>query len=242
MKNWLVCFLSLGFLGLIPNVALGQISKRDLTGFWVANNRDSLFYKSDSITFYQGDNIFSTSENCSVLTWDIERNDLTTRLSDICEEPKMVANFLGSEKIKIHKTDYGQVLTWISNKKEIDRFKVLNLKKTSTDSEKDEITSLSLLRFDKLRDEELLKHVDSLIYRVLNYKPDEERESPDPLIILNGVVLPDKKLLTYFRLVELIDISVLNSNQVSELFPHRLTNGIILITVSEKRFQDALKK
>lgn len=117
------------------------------------------------------------------------------------------------------------------------------------------------MRFDKLTDNKLYNYVDSLAKKVVRDNFNEHLDESnsisvdttlsnlsnkeiieiEPLIIINGYVVKDKKLLKELLLVETSDISFLTSRQTAAIYGKSL-NGIIVIRTSEKRFKQVWKK
>lgn len=252
MKNKII--LTLTFLFLI-NFSFSQIKKKDLKGVW--KTKKDLFYKADTIKFYKKIN------SCHQIVWIIEKRKFKSFESSLCSEPTKNSVSVGIEKIKLKKKDYGQIIELYQNSILTDKFRIVELNKTS----------LKLMRFDKLSEQKLYKYVDSLIFKVLKYKPKLDTLSkndsikkitvpnkrhktddyimrcpstiignPEPLIIINGYSIKNKNILKELLLVETYFIKNFTKIEAVALGGSKAINGLIIIKTSENRFKKLLKK
>ena len=156
------------------------------------------------------------------------------------------------EKIKLRKKDFGQIIELYQNGKLADKFRIIELQKSNN-------SVLKLMRFDKLSDHKLYKYVDSLIYKVLKYKPrkaDNKKKvainvhrgcavsigNPEPPIVINGIPVKNRNILKELLLVETYAIRYLTKIDAVALYGTKAINGVIIIKTSEKRFKKVLKK
>jgi len=235
----------------------GQIKKSELNGKWITYNDNHLFQLSDTINFYKS-KFFDSTKSCNQLIWEIKNRKLKTKRVHNCSEPRRVILF--NEKIKIKKTDFGQVLKIYFDKNLIDKFRVISNNKQI----KRNIKQLDLMKFDKLADKKLYKYVDSLIFKVLKYKIDRTEnenfrtqrstsnpnvkirdgynENPEPLIVVNGHPIENRSILKNLLLVETYNIAYLTKEKSAYLYGTRAINGVIIMNTSEKRFKKIRKK
>lgn len=241
--------LTLGFL-LLSNFSFSQIKKRELNGIWKTDNE--LFSKNNTIKFYRN------LRSCHQTWWTFEKRNFKTNELNICTEPPRISGIVGKEKLKFRKTDFGQVIEYYQNGNLTDKFRIIEL----IENNKPE---LKLMRFDKLTEQKLYKYVDSLVFKVLNYKIDETENSygviisdsnpnvkikirdggignPEPLIIVNGRPLENREPLRELLLVETYTIKYLTKEQSASIYGSRGVNGVILLLTSEKRFNKTWKK
>jgi len=243
--------LTLGFF-LLTNFSFSQIKKKDLNGIWKTDIE--LFSKTDTIKFYRN------LKSCYQTWWTFEKRNFKTNELNICTEPPRISGIVGAEKLKFRKTDFGQLIEYYQNDNLTDKFRIIELVEKSE-------PELKLMRFDKLTEQKLYKYVDSLIYKVLKYKPelkisenisellnpngnpnvkikvrDGGNGNPEPLIVLNGRPLENRELLKELLLVETYAIKYLTKEQSASIYGSRAINGVILLLTSEKRFKKIWKK
>jgi len=239
--------LTLGFL-LLTNFSFSQIKKKELSGIWKTNSE--LFFKTDTIKFYP--NI----KDCYQTKWTIEKRKFKTNELNVCKEPTRISGIINKEKLKLRKTDFGQILKYYHDKTLIAEYRIVELNKNKG-------SELKLMQFDKLTEQKLYKYVDSLIHKVLKYKPSKKsiendnvlisdsnqhakitirNNNPEPLIVVNGYPLIDKKPLRELLLVETYGIKYIKKEQSISLYGSLAINGIIILQTSEKRFKAVRKK
>ena len=245
----IVLILSFFFL---TNFSFSQIKKRDLNGIWKTENDNKLFSETDTIKFYR--NI----KSCNQTKWTIENRSFKTNELNICTEPPQISGIVGKEKIKLKKKDFGQIIEYYQDKNLTDKFRIVELNKKNE-------PELKLIRFDKLTEQKLYKYVDSLIFKVLKYKPELDISeninvlfsngnpnvkvrirdggigNPEPLIVVNGYPI-ENKILKELLLVETYNIKYLTKEQSASIYRTRAINGVILLNTSEKRFKKVRKK
>ena len=235
---------------LLTNFCFSQIKKKDLNGIWKTNTE--LFSKADTIKFYP--NI----KDCHQTKWTIEKRKFKTNELNICTEPPRISGIVGKEKIKLRKTDFGQVIEYHQNGILADKFRIVELKEQNSQE-------LKLMRFDKLSEQKVYKYVDSLVFKVLNYNPDSTANNYgvkisesnqnvkikirdggignlEPLVVVNGRPLQNREPLKELLLVETYAIKYLTKEQSASIYGSRAINGVILLLTSEKRFKKILKK
>ncbi|WP_310993139.1 Plug domain-containing protein [Aequorivita marina] len=235
---------------LLTNFSFSQIKKKDLNGIWKTNTE--LFSKADTIKFYP--NI----KDCHQTKWTIEKRKFKTNELNICTEPPRISGIVGKEKIKLRKTDFGQVIEYHQNGILADKFRIVELKEQNSQE-------LKLMRFDKLSEQKVYKYVDSLVFKVLNYNPDSTANNygvkisdsnpnvkikirdggignPEPLVVVNGRPLQNREPLKELLLVETYAIKYLTKEQSASIYGSRAINGVILLLTSEKRFKKIWKK
>jgi hypothetical protein len=245
-----IIVLTLGFF-FLTNFSFSQIKKRDLNGIWKTENDNKLFSKTDTIKFYR--NI----KSCYQTKWTIEKRGFKTTELNICTEPPRISGLVGKEKLKLRKRDFGQILEYYLNENLIDKYRIIELNKSE----------FKLMRFDKLSEQKLYKYVDSLILKVLKYNPkadgsknkygvqisdsnpnvkikirDGGNGNPEPLLVVNGYPLENRKPLKELLLVETYNIKYLTKEQSASIYGTRAINGVILLNTSEKRFKKVRKK
>lgn len=265
MKN-LLLIISLAILNTVTFEAFGQIKRTQLQGDWKTNNQDSLYYKSDSVKFYLGINHWLDIEACNLVIWSTKKGKFRFINSYICSEPGRVNWLNVKEKLKLTKTDYGQILELKRANSVIERFKILDFQITYADRYPHETKELTILRFDKLEDQKLYNYIDSLVYQVLNHEPDAvdstavniitqgaaaiaskiiirdaEPKNPKPLLVINGILVQQNEILREFLFVEAITIKYLTKEQSASIYGYRAINGVIILQVSNKKFKKVWK-
>ena len=238
------------YIFLLTNLCFSQIKKKDLNGIWKTNTE--LFSKADTIKFY------SNIKDCYQTKWTIEKRKFKTNELNICTEPPRISGIVGKEKIKLRKTDFGQVIEYYQNGILADKFRIVELEEQNSQD-------LKLMRFDKLSEQKVYKYVDSLVFKVLNYNPDSTANNygvkisdfnpnvkikirdggignPEPLVVVNGRPLQNREPLKELMLVETYAIKYLTKEKSASLYGSRAINGVILLLTSEKRFKKILKK
>ena len=151
--------LTLGFF-LLTNFSFSQIKKKDLNGIWKTDIE--LFSKTDTIKFYRN------LKSCYQTWWTFEKRNFKTNELNICAEPPRISGIVGTEKLKLRKTDFGQLMEYYQNDNLTDKFRIIELVEKSE-------PELKLMRFDKLTEQKLYKYVDSLIYKVLKSVVSDKR-------------------------------------------------------------------
>ena len=61
--------------------------------------------------------------------------------------------------------------------------------------------------------------------------------NPEPLIVINGYIVENKEILRRFRFVETIEIRCLKKDDLKFIYGTRALNGVIVISLSKKRFK-----
>ena len=256
----LACFISTLNLS-------AQIKRTDLEDDWQTNNKDSLYYKADSIEFHLDINHWINIETCDIVNWRTEKGNFKFIETYLCTEPGRERWSTYKEKVLLKNRDFGQVIQLKRNGELFDQFKVIELTESRVDRYPFDIKRLTVLRFDKLNDQKLYNYVDSLVYQVLKYKPEEidsttinlitegaaattakitirdgYNSNPKPLLVMNGHVVEHYELLKLFLFVEANDIQYLTREQATSIYGSRAINGVILVVISDKKFKKVWKK
>ena len=235
---------------LFSSTVFGQIKKKDILGEWHAKNDDSLYYKSDTITFFQNYNYFLNNGSKQLILWTINKKYFTIQDMFLTEPTRV---FVSDDiyNLQLKKTDFGQLIEARLNKKIHERYKIIEYLGHE----------MKVMRFDDLSEQKLFNRVNFLIHNVLNYDSlnvdstyqdiikntksnnvkirirDGYDPNPEPLIVLNGYPIEDKEFLKRFRLVETIEIKCLKKDDLKFLYGTRAINGVIIISISNKRFK-----
>jgi hypothetical protein len=186
----------------------------------------------------------------------------TFKLSEVnlCSAKSKVTTHFAKEKIKIRKTDFGQIIEYYQDKKEIDKFRIIRLQNNG-------FKEFTVIRFDKLIDQKLYKYVDSLIFKSLKYNPesyeslnnsgvkiadgnpnvkitirDGENKNLEPLIVVNGYSLRNKEILKEILLAETYGITYITKEKSASIYGNRAVNGVIILQTSERKFKTIRKK
>ncbi len=246
---------------LFYSVVLGQVSRKEITGIWLASNNNSLYYQADTLRFYKNLERFEDANVCKIKRWSIWKNSFEIEDVHICSEPLKITSTIEKEILKMTKEDYGLIISVESEGKLMDKFKIVDVYETLLIGHPHQLNELRLMRFDNLQEQKLYKYVDSLIYKVIKYDStfvdstylmnlDSKANAslkmrtelgyepnPQPIILLNGYVLNNKEILKSFRLVEAIDIKCLTAEQTVSIYGYHALNGVIVIVISNKRFK-----
>ncbi|CAL2076325.1 hypothetical protein [Tenacibaculum sp. 190524A05c] len=250
--------LTLGFL-LLTNFCFSQIKKKELDGEWYSDNDFGQYYKNDTIRFSSRiTNTKQEKRDCEQIKWEKENRTFQLIEVNICTARAKVTEVFSKQKMKLRKTDFGQIIEYYQDKKIVDKFRILELNK-------DVQSELILMRYDKLSEQKLYKHVDSLVFKVLNYNPNSTDNNygvkisdsnpnvkikirdggignPEPLIIVNGRPLKNREPLKELLLVETYAIKYLTKEKSANIYGTRAINGVVLLLTSEKRFKKIWKK
>ncbi len=250
--------LTLGFL-LLTNLCFSQIKNKELDGEWYSDNDFGQYYKNDTIRFTSRiKNPKQEKRDCEQIKWEKENRAFKLTEVNICTARAKVTKGFSTQKIKIRKMDFGQVIEYYQDKKIADKFRIIELNK-------DVKSELKLMRFDKLSKHKVYKYVDSLVFKVLNYNPDSTANNykvkisdtnpnviikirdggignPEPLVVVNGRPLQNREPLKELLLVETYAIKYLTKEQSASIYGSRAINGVILLLTSEKRFKRIWEK
>lgn len=253
-----VTALTLGFL-LLTNFCFSQIKNKELDGEWYSDNDFGQYYKNDTIRFTSRiKNPKQEKRDCEQIKWEKENRTFKLTEVNICTARAKATKGFSTQKIKIRKTDFGQIIEYYQDKKIAVKFRIIELNK-------DVKSELKLMRFDKLSEQKVYKYVDSLIFKVLNYNADSTNNNygvkisdsnpnvkikirdggignPEPLVIVNGRPLQDRELLKELLLVETYAIKYLTKEQSASIYGSRAINGVILLLTSENKFKKIWKK
>jgi len=248
-----LCFL------LLSIISFSQIRKKDLIGEWYSENELTDNKINDTIVFNQIPKIID-NKKCEFIKWKIENKTFKLSKVNLCSAKEKVATHYTKEKIKIYKTDFGQIIEYYQDKKQTDKFRIFRIQNNG-------FKELIIIRFDKLTDQKLYKYVDSLIFKVLKYKPDSDENSTnygvkiadgnpnvkirirdgenrnlEPLIVVNGYPIKNKEILKKILLAETYGITYLTKEKSASLYGYKAVNGVIILQTSEKKFKTIRKK
>ena len=250
--------ITLGFF-LLTNLTFSQIKKKELDGEWYSDNDFGQYYKNDTIRFTSRiENRVEEKRDCEQIKWEKENRNFRLIEVNICTAKAKITKGFSTQKIKLRKKDFGQTIEYYQDKKIVDKFRIIELKK-------DIRSELILMRFDKLSEKKVYKYVDSLVFKVLNYNPDStdndygvkiSDSNPnvkikirdggignlEPLVVVNRRPLQNRELLKELLLVETYSIKYLTKKQSARIYGSRAINGVILLLTSEKRFKKIWKK
>ena len=129
----------------IANIANGQIKRADLYGDWQTNNKDSLYYKSDTIEFIQDINHFYNAHTCDLVILRISESDFKFINSFICIEPGRESWTNGEQSIEVKKINGKQIIE-IKMSNMTERFDILNYVKQNIERYPWDIKILKLRR------------------------------------------------------------------------------------------------
>lgn len=251
-----IILLTLSFL-FLTNLSYSQTKKKELIGEWYSENHFGQYFKNDTIQFTR------TAKNldkklCEFIKWDLGKRTFKISEVNICTTRVNETESFDKEKIKLRKTDFGQVIEHYQGKNLIEKFRIIELE-NNNDAE------LKVMRFDNISEQKLYKYVDSIIFKVLKYNPDADGSennygvtlsqgnpnvkirdtrdrNPEPLLVVNGYPLENKDVLKKLLLVETYGIAYLTKEQSARLYGSRGINGVVILQTSEKRFKAVRKK
>ncbi len=132
-------------LTIVLTVANGQLRKTDLYGDWEANNKDSLYYKSDTVDFIQDINYFYGVETCDIVVLRISKKEFKFIKTFLCTEPGRERWTNGKQTINIRNGKDGQIIE-IKILDNVERFAVLDYKEERIDRYPWDIKKLKLRR------------------------------------------------------------------------------------------------
>ncbi len=255
---------SILILSFLSIAGFGQVKGRDLIGEWQTVNYDSLYYYADTIRFVKNTNRSYNRKASSLIQWSIGKRSFVISNVFTFTESGRVSEYKAKGRLRLSKSDFGQIITLERNGQQLERFKIVNYQEEKTGKYSHEIEEIGLVRFDRLSEYKLYKYVDSLIYKVLKY--DSTLVEPtglnilsngdnksirirnlhvrnkEPLIVINRHVLIDKEILKRFRLVETLEITYLPKETSTSIYGLRALNGVIILIVSKRRFKEIWKK
>ena len=102
-----LCFL------LLSIISFSQIRKKDLIGEWYSENKLTDNKINDTIVINQIPKIID-NKKCEFIKWKIENKTFKLSKVNLCSAKEKVATDYTKEKIKIRKTDFGQIMTTLS--------------------------------------------------------------------------------------------------------------------------------
>lgn len=249
-----ITLLTLSFI-FLTSLSYSQTKKKDLVGEWYSENQFGQYFKNDTIQFTR------TVKNlekklCEFIKWDVGKRTFKISEVNICTARVNETERYEKEKIKLRKTDFGQVIEHYQGKNLIETFRIVELE-NNNDAE------LKVMRFDNISEQKLYKYVDSLIFKVLKYEPNKKTNSStgikisdsnsnvkitirnknrEPLVVVNGYPLANREILKKLLLVETFNITYLRKEKSAEIYGYSGINGVIILQTSEKRLKNVLKK
>jgi hypothetical protein len=139
-------FLTAIFL-LVTVPLFSQIKANDLNGKWTACNKDSLYYKSDTVVMYQDANYTVQSGCCSYVNWNItSKKKIKIENAFLCTEPGRLSSFNEREIFKLIREHGRQLITLKRGSFEIGRFQIISLKEKEVNRYPHYIKILTLKR------------------------------------------------------------------------------------------------
>ncbi len=137
-------FISLLMLSF--SACLGSIKQNDLIGDWDTNNRDSLYFKADTIELYQNINHKYGLETCDMIRWKVTEKEFRIEDHYLCSEPGRFRYYTEPEELLI-KRRIGKTFLRIKwQDKTIDRFNVISYNEKRIDSYPYDIKILKINR------------------------------------------------------------------------------------------------
>ena len=222
MKHSLV--ISCMVLAILPLKA--QIEIEDLYGEWLTSNDDSAYYHTDTLQMFQSGNLPNESYACQYIKWVKGEKYFGVVNLAFCQVPPTQSAVRKEDAMRLKKMPLGQVIRITRKGKRMDEFKVLDYKEEGLNGKK----VLSLMRVDEISEHRLYQYVQNLIST--HFKGEDPKS--EPVIILNGLILPNKEMLKEFRLAEASSITYLTKEKAKDLFDRAAAYGAILITFPNK--------
>lgn len=234
-------------------MAFSQLSQKDLKGEWYAVGSIVGNSNLDSVTLYFDIEEVDSTESCLNEIWVIRKRKMSIWEKNNCQEIPTTLELEDNLKISLIDTDFCQLLTI----KDKDSGNERNFKVIAFHSDKSENMSpyIQLVQFDHIGESLLYNTVDSIISKVLKYVPgpvdssnfkvlirDHQNSNPPPVLVLNGYLIEDTELLKQFLLAETIVITELQGERAILLYGQMAKNGAVLVRVSDRRFDDVMKK
>ena len=117
---------------------------------WIACNKDSLFFKSDTIQLVDNESYYHHSVDCcNFVEWTFSSKDkFTQSKTQVCNEPASatVLNATDSYKISLSVVGHDLIMTTTNSIDLTQKFNVLSIDKTKIDSSQNFTTVVNLLR------------------------------------------------------------------------------------------------
>ena len=130
---------------------LGQkLSRVDLLGNWVINNKDSSYYKSDIVELHQDANyryIYGAG-SCDFVEWRIEKKKFCLVNMYTCSEPG-IETVPKQDAIYLRDEEEKQIIEINREDQRIDKFEVIEIKKSRVNRYPHDIKLLRLKRIEK---------------------------------------------------------------------------------------------
>ena len=233
-----------------------QVKYKQLAGKWQTCNLSNSFELSDTIIFHQDPNYDVINNSCcEQIQYTINRKKLKIYKEDTCNEPSRGSVIMANEKVKLKKSDYGQLLEVYRNDLLIDKFRIVNLSQQKIETYENK--KLTLIRHDYIHEQKLYNYILDLTKKI-SKKPIDKRsdskkqknvekkyESPElelPLILVNGIPYRDLEIIKHLLLVECTNIKYISKEKAMDSFNGDVRNGIVLITASRRSFKEAKMK
>ncbi|QNF33372.1 hypothetical protein HUW51_11810 [Adhaeribacter swui] len=131
---------------LLSLTLFGQATRKNLVGEWTTNNKDSLYFKNDTVQLYQDVNYRYGLETCSLIEWKFEPKKFRVLHLFTCSEPGTVNYSSPREKLKLKKRGRQQILEIKKGGLVLDTFLILEFKEYKVQRYPHEIKALKLKR------------------------------------------------------------------------------------------------
>jgi hypothetical protein len=125
--------------------SFGQLTREDIDGDWETDNKDSLYYKSDTIEFIQDANWEYRRKTCDIVVLRVSKSDFKFINSYLCTEPGRERWTNGKQTIKIKKGKTGQTIE-IKVLDKVETFKIIDYKEERVERYPWDIKKLKLKR------------------------------------------------------------------------------------------------
>ncbi len=156
--SWAIPF-ALAISGVLPAVAQDELpaktirsvlaesaKEKNAVTVWIANNKDSAYYKNDTVQFF---NNINARIDCLYVEWEMDRRQRMD-LSQVnnCREPGIQSLIWAEQNLSIRVSDNGKSprLTLRGNGKDVDVFEVIELKELVLGEGGDSARRLTLRR------------------------------------------------------------------------------------------------
>lgn len=142
LKNQFILLL----LFLASFVTNAQIKRRNLLGEWTINNKDSLYFKLDTLELIQDANHSYGLATCHLILWQVEKFKFSVKNSFLCTEPRRIINLPGKQRLTLSKQKEKQIIRINGNFEIRDTFVVLAYQEKEVNRYPWEVKTLKLKR------------------------------------------------------------------------------------------------
>jgi hypothetical protein len=108
----------------IVRLSCGQVKREQLDGDWETNNKDSLYYKSDTVEFIQDANWRYGIATCDIVILRVSKSEFKFVNTYLCSEPGTERTTNGKQTIRLFKQKSDQLIE-IKILDKVEKFKVL---------------------------------------------------------------------------------------------------------------------